>query len=163
MDGCRSTSTSAAVRARAEARLDRFGCWIGERDRSGFSLLEVLVAAFLLMVVFFGLAHIYTRGRVQMDHEEDRRRATAVLQARLDGIRRDYTFSTLPSLNGAENDTTYDVDDWPYTVHHVVTMDTPEIGAATVELTVTWAIPNDPQGDTRSLTATTILGRVLLP
>jgi prepilin-type N-terminal cleavage/methylation domain-containing protein len=147
------------VRAGDEMIRGHYRRWIEKQGQSGFSLLEVMVAAFLLLVVFFGLAHIYTRGRVQMNHEEDRRRATAVLQARLDGIRRDYSFATLASLNGATNDTTYNVDGWNYTVHHVVSMGVPEPQAATVELTLTWAIPNDPQGDTRSMSTTTILGR----
>jgi Tfp pilus assembly protein PilV len=128
-------------------------------DRRGFSLLETLVAAFLLIFVFFGLAQIYYRGRVQLGFEEDRRKATAVAQARLDGIRRDFAYDDLPALAGT--DTTYTVDNRTYTVSHAVAAETPEPKATTITLTVTWQAIVRGNPIDRTLVVTTILGRGL--
>ena len=38
---------------------------------AGFTLLEVLVAAVILVLVFFGIAQVYARGRGQVDFEEE--------------------------------------------------------------------------------------------
>jgi prepilin-type N-terminal cleavage/methylation domain-containing protein len=124
---------------------------------SGFTLIEVLVAAVLLLIVFFGLAQVYTRGRRQVDLEEDRRRATAVAQARLDGIRRDFRYETLPGLDGT--DTTFVVDKTSFVVSHDVTPATPEPQATTVAVTVTWNAIVGGANVPRSLTATTLLAR----
>jgi hypothetical protein len=126
---------------------------------AGFSVVETLIAAVLLLIVFFMMAQAYTRGRVLLDHEEDRRRATAVLQARLDGIRRDFTYDNLGSLAGS--DTTYVVDDLAYTVSHQVLVGTPEVHATTLTLTVTWNAVVDGTNVPRSHSCVTILARGL--
>jgi prepilin-type N-terminal cleavage/methylation domain-containing protein len=126
-------------------------------DQRGFSLLEVLVASFLLIIVFFGLAQLHARGRRQIDYEEDRRKATGVLQSRLDGIRRDYTFDTLPSLNGTI--LSLAVDSRPYTIAHVVTPDD-SLQMDTVRLAVTWqARTSGGATVNRTMTASTLLAR----
>ncbi|MFO7653334.1 MAG: hypothetical protein R6X25_05860 [Candidatus Krumholzibacteriia bacterium] len=127
-------------------------------SRDGFSLLEVIIAASLLLVVFFGLTQVYTRGRTQVDFEEERRKATAVLQSHIDAIRRDYSYDTLVSVP----DTTYVVDGRTYEIAHNITLDTPDPHAATLELTVTWT-SRKLSGVTfdRQMTTTTILGRAL--
>lgn len=124
---------------------------------AGFTLLEVLVAAVILVLVFFGLAQVYARGRGQVDFEEDRRRATGIVQARLDGIRRDYRYDTLPGLQGV--DTTYVVDSRSYRVSHEIAAGVPEGQATTVALTVTWNASVGGSDVPRSLSATTVLGR----
>jgi Tfp pilus assembly protein PilV len=123
----------------------------------GFSLLEVMVAALLLLIVFFGLAQLYTRGRTQMGYEEDRRKATAVAQARLDGIRRDYGYDALAALNGTT--TSYTVDGRNFSVLHAVTTDSPEPQSTSITLTVSWAAKTYSGTVTRSLNTTTILAR----
>jgi Tfp pilus assembly protein PilV len=128
------------------------------RGEAGFSLLEVFVAAFLLIIVFFGLAQTYMRGRVQIGYEEDRRKATAVAQWRLDGIRRDFAFDDLASLDGTT--LTTQVDNRNYTIVHAITSG-PESHAMTVELTITWQADVGGSDVSRSLVATTILGRGL--
>ena len=130
----------------------------GRRIRAaGFTLLEVLVAAVILVLVFFGLAQVYARGRGQVDFEEDRRRATGIVQARLDGIRRDYRYDTLPNLHDV--DTTYVVDGRSYVVSHDIAAGFPEGQATTIALTVTWNAKVAGSNVPRSLGATTVLGR----
>ncbi len=55
---------------------------------SGFSLIEVMVAAILVIIVMYGLMQFFVRGRIQVDYEEDRRKATAVAQERIEQLRR---------------------------------------------------------------------------
>lgn len=124
---------------------------------AGFTLIEVLVASVLLLLVFFGLAQVTMRGRGQVDLEEDRRRATAVLQARLDGLRSDYRYDTLPGLDGT--DTTFAVGNGSFRVSHDVTPGTPEGQATTIALTVTWNARINGALVARSVSATTMLGR----
>lgn len=127
--------------------------------QGGFSLLEVMIAAFLLIIVFFGLAQIYTRSRTQLDYEEDRRKATAVAQARLDGLRRDYRFDLLPALDGT--DTTIVADRRDYTISHHIFPHMPDSHATTCSLTVTWTANVGGTPVDRTLEATTILARAM--
>jgi len=120
-------------------------------------MIEILIAAFLIIIVFFGLTQYYTRGRTHLNYEEDRRKATAVAEDRIDGIRRDYRYDDLPGLDGS--DTTYVVDDRSYTVSHVVTPNDPEDQATTLDLTVAWTAKVGGSDVSRSLNVTTILGR----
>jgi hypothetical protein len=118
-----------------------------------------MIAAVLLLIVFFGLTQIYMRSRTQIDYEEDRRKATAVAQARLDGIRRDYRFDDLLSLHGV--DTTMVADQRTYTVRCSVRADDPDLHATTIKVLVTWqAMVNGSPVD-RTHETTTILGRGL--
>lgn len=126
-------------------------------DSSGLTLLEVLVAAFLLLIVMFGLMQFYVRGRTQLDYEEDRRKATAVAQARLDVLRRGFTYDLLPPLNGTTVTTTS--DGRTYTIQHAVTVAAPEPQATTVTLTVSWNARVGASTVQRSLVTTTILAR----
>ncbi len=127
--------------------------------QAGFSLLEVMIAAVLLLIVFSGLAQYVYRGRTQIGYEEDRRRATAIAEARLEGLRRDYRFDRLPALNGT--DTTYVSDGRQYLVSHEVATGVPEPQAATISLTVTWNASVSGARVARRLVATTILARSL--
>jgi Tfp pilus assembly protein PilV len=123
----------------------------------GFTFIELLVASFLLLLVFYGLAAVYAKGRRQVDYEEDRRKATAVAQARLDGLRRDYRFDNLLSVDGV--DTTYVVDNRSFFVSHSITDTTPEPQAKTVEVTVTWMAQVAGAGVARSVVTETVFGR----
>jgi prepilin-type N-terminal cleavage/methylation domain-containing protein len=126
-------------------------------DSRGFTLLETMIAAVLLLVVFFALAQTYTRGRTQVDYEEDRRVATEVAQMRLDGLRRDYRYDDLPALAGS--DTTYVVGRRRYTVSHEVTPGSPEDQATTITITVSWVARVGGTDVSRTFSATTVLGR----
>ncbi|MFB3909583.1 MAG: hypothetical protein ACE15D_14410 [Candidatus Eisenbacteria bacterium] len=118
-----------------------------------------MIAAMLLILVFFGLTAAFTRGRTQIDYEEDRRKATAVAQARLDRIRRDYHFETLPILDNT--DTTIVSDNRTYTVHHVVgrLADPDSLQADTIRITVQWNARVGDHDVVRQHETTTMLGR----
>lgn len=126
-------------------------------DQRGLTLLEVLIAAILLIIIFFGLAQYYTRGRKHLGYEEDRRKATAVAQDRIDGIRRDYSYDGLMSLDGT--DTTYVVDQRTYIVSHEVLPNTPEDQSTTLHLTIEWDVRVSGSVFRRAHDVTTILGR----
>ncbi len=115
----------------------------------------MLVAAFLLLVVFSGIAQVVLRGRIQIDYEEDRRKATAIAQARLDDIRRDYRYESLPSLA----DTNYVVDGRAFTVSHDVEPGTPEAHATSLRLIVRWTAYADGRAVTRGDTTMMIFAR----
>jgi type II secretory pathway pseudopilin PulG len=127
----------------------------------GFSLLEVLIAASLLIIVFYGITQYYIRGRTQIDYEENRRKATAVAQNRLDGIRRDYTYDTLPALNGTTAN--FVVENKTYQVTHTIATDmaflAAQTNATTITLTVRWPEKVGASTVTRSLTTATVLAR----
>lgn len=96
-----------------------------------------MVASLLLLIVLFGLAQFYTRGRTQVDYEEYRRKATAVSQTRMDALRRDFRYEDLPALD--ETDTTYVVDGRNYRVLHDVRSPIPPGSQSTeVILNVIW-------------------------
>jgi hypothetical protein len=98
-----------------------------------------MVASLLLLVVLFGLAQFYTRGRTQVDFEEYRRKATAVAQTRMDALRRDFRYDDLPGLDGS--DTTYVVDGKSYLVTHEVRSPVPPGSQSTeVILNVIWTL-----------------------
>ncbi len=135
-------------------------------------MIEVLVASILLIVVMYGLAQYFTRGRTQVDYEEDRRKATAVAQDRLEQARRwsfDYIQSRAAGNGSSANDTTYAVDGRSYTVSLWVTeADTVAAGnpvndfLTRVRATVKWTFPvdyNQSNLATRTLDATTLIGR----
>jgi prepilin-type N-terminal cleavage/methylation domain-containing protein len=130
-----------------------------KRSEEGFTLLEVMVAASLLLVVFYGVTQFYVRGRTQLDFEEHRRKASAVAQARLDGIRRDRRYDQLAALNNTGTDTTYVLENKNYAVHHQVVVGTPEPQATTVTVTVTWTARVAGANVNRTLVASTILAR----
>jgi prepilin-type N-terminal cleavage/methylation domain-containing protein len=136
---------------------DRSGARRPRRLDEGFSLVEVMVAAVLLLIVFYGISQYYVRGRTQLDFEENRRKATAIGEARLDGIRRDFRYDDLTTLNG--RDTTYVLENKNFRVSHTVTVDTPEAQATTVTITVNWTERVAGNNVARSLQATTILAR----
>ena len=126
--------------------------------RGGFSIVEVVIAVLLLSLVFMGLSQTYSRGRRQINYEEDRRKATAITQGHFDGIRRDLTYEDLPSLDGTA--TTYVVDDRTFTITHAVTTATPEPLATTIDVSTAW-IAQLPGGGTttRTIVSTTIFAR----
>ena len=129
------------------------------KGRRGITLVEVMIAAFLLLVTFLGLATTYSRGRVQIDLEEDRRKATCVAQARFDGIRRDLVYEDLADLDSTVS--TFVVDGINYQVSHSVASATPESLATTIVLTVNWNAIIDGNPVPRAVVSTTILARSL--
>ena len=128
-------------------------------DQRGFTFLEVLIAAFLLVIVMFGLMQYYVQGRKHMDFEESRRKATAVMQERLDQLRR-RPYDSLPAYDGT--DTTITVDGRTFTLSHRVVPDFPGPNATTLRVAARWTemVNYDPSNTfTRSDTMTTMVGR----
>jgi type II secretory pathway pseudopilin PulG len=153
--GARVAGRSSAVGG--IRKRDRCGAEKSRRLDEGFSLVEVMVASFLLLIVFYGISQYYVRGRTQIDYEENRRKATALAEARLDGIRRDYRYDDLTSLSG--QDTIYVVENKSFVVSHTVTVDAPEAQATTVGIVVTWTETVAGNSVPRTVQATTILAR----
>ncbi len=127
--------------------------------RGGFTLLETMIAAILLLIMFFALAQIHARGRAQMALDEHRRKATAELQATLEGLRRDYDYDSLGALDGDR--AAVRVDGMDFTVATDVSVGTPEAQATTVVVTVSWHETIGGNDIVRDVSATTILARGL--
>lgn len=127
--------------------------------REGFTILETMIAAIILLLLFFGLARVYAGGRVQVRLEDHRRQASAVLQAHLETLRRDTTYDSLPGLDGDQAD--YTVDGVTYTVENDITAGVPEAQATTIAVEVSWPEPIGDASITRTLSCTTILARGL--
>lgn len=128
-------------------------------DRAGFTLLEVMIAAILLLIMFFGLARVHGAARKQIVMEDRRRTATTVLESHVEAIRRDTSYNGLPGLH---NQTTqYVVDGVTYTARNTITEATPEAQATTVLVAVSWPEMINTTSLTRSVSCTTILARGL--
>lgn len=123
----------------------------------GFTLIEVMVAAVVLLLVYFGAAQYAARSRTQMDLDESRRVANSIARARLESLRREESFDTLATLAG--RDTTYVVGTRTYTVTHAVQAGVPETFASTVTVTVGWNKLIGGNTVPRTLTLTSIFGR----
>lgn len=137
----------------------------GAAGDRGMTLIEVMIAALLLVIVLFWLTQYYVQGRKHLDYEEQRRKATALAQARLDEARTwsyDYLLSLADSVAA---ETTRVVDGRPYTVGLRVEPG-PNPYTSRVEAVVTWeAARNYEAGNafTRSDTTTTLIARSLKP
>jgi len=123
----------------------------------GFTLIEVMVAAVVLLLVYFGAAQYAARSRTQMDLDESRRVASSIARARLESLRREESFDTLATLAG--RDTTYIVGTRNYAVTHAVQAGVPETFASTVTVTVGWNKLIGGNTVPRTLTLTSIFGR----
>jgi prepilin-type N-terminal cleavage/methylation domain-containing protein len=140
-----------------------------QAGQSGFSLIEVLVASVIVILVMYGLMQFFVRGRVQVDYEEDRRKATAVAQDWTEAIRRwDFSYLiTRQDDNGtAANDTTYTVDGKTYDASLTVNYDdTVDENLATIIVDVSWTFQknyNPANLANRTVTVTTLMGRTRL-
>lgn len=133
------------------------------RDERGVSMIEVLIAAVILVIVMFWLTTYYVEGRKHLDYEEHRRKATALGQARLDQART-WPYDVLLGIaNSTSSDTTMTVDGRDYMVKLVVSPG-PNPHCSTVKAVVQWdaTLSYDSRNSfVRSDTTTTIIGRSL--
>jgi len=139
---------------RREARVGRL------RNQHGtLTLVEIMVAAVVLLLILWGASNYFSRGRHQVGEEEARRKATAAAQLRLDQLRA-YHYGALPAYNGT--DTTIVMGNETYKVAMAVTAASPNLNATTLVATVTWRmhVNANPVADTRTAQATTIVGRI---
>lgn len=133
---------------------DRF-----ERRAGGFTLIEVMVASFLLLIVFFGLSQFHTRGHRQIMGEDHWRKASGVARSRLERVRRFHRYDDLVNISAA--DTTYVLDGLNYVVSHAVATATPELQSSAITVTVTWNEVLEGGSVPRSLSCSTIISRSL--
>ncbi len=129
------------------------------RCQNGVTLVEVMVAAFILLIAFAGLTQIYTRGRTQIDLEENRRKATSVAQARIEAIRRTHDYDDLINLD--DRITSFVVDGQTFQISHNVTVDSPETHSTEIQITVSWTASLQGGDVSRSMSCSTIFGRSL--
>jgi Tfp pilus assembly protein PilV len=133
------------------------------RDQRGISLIEVLIAAVVLVIVMFWLTTYYVEGRKHLDYEEHRRKATALAQARLDQARTWSYDALLAGANSQASDTTMTVDGRDYTIKLMVSPG-PNPHSSTVKAVVEWeaTLSYDSRNPfVRTDTTTTIIGRSL--
>ena len=129
------------------------------RRSSGFTLVEVIVASFMLLIVFFGLAQFHARGHNQLVGEDHWRNASGVARSRLERVRRFNRYDDLVNISAA--DTTYVLNGLNYVVSHAVITGIPELQCSEITVTVTWS-ENMPSGAVdRSLACSTIISRSL--
>ena len=134
-------------------------------DERGLTILEVLIAAVLLIVVMFWLTQFYVQGRKHLDYEENRRKATAVAQAQLDNVREWPYDSVLSWVDSTSMDTTVVQGGIPYDVKMVFTAG-PNPHTTQVSAVVQWeaGVPYEPSNPfTRRDTTTTLIGRRVGP
>ena len=132
-------------------------------DQRGISLIEVLIAAVVLVIVMFWLTIYYVEGRKHLDYEEQRRKATALGQARLDQARTWSYDALIAGMGSSSADTTMTVDGRDYTVKLLVSSG-PNSHSSTVKAVVEWeaTLSYDARNPfVRSDTTTTIIGRSL--
>ena len=118
------------------------------------------MAAGLLIVVMYAVATTFWRGRVQIDLEEQRRKATAAAQLRVDELKA-MNYGLLPDEDGDVS--TLTVDGIDFTITLSVTPASPMAHTTTVVADVEWAMGVDPGAadDTRQIQVTTMIGRVV--
>ena len=104
----------------------------GPRGRAGVSLLEIVIASFLVGVVSLGMVEFFARGRGAFDQEERKRVATLLAQDALEKARgTDYALI-------APSSQTRTIANVAYTIAVTVQSDSPEVNIKTVRSVVTW-------------------------
>jgi Tfp pilus assembly protein PilV len=140
------------------ARLPRIRRPLGQR---GLTLLETMIAALILLFVLLAMVSGYSMGRINLDREEVKRRATGLAQDRLEEIKA----RAMGSAGGFTRwvvksaiDTTYNLDGNVFTLTSTVSPNVDIDLSRIVAVDVGWTI-NKPGGGTaaRSIRATTVI------
>ena len=88
------------------------------RTEAGFSILETIIAAFILVILATAIVTAGLKSRTHIDYEEVRRRAIAIGQERFEKIRAEFKYEEIvpvPILPGARGiDTTITLDGATY-------------------------------------------------
>lgn len=120
------------------------------RDTRGVTLLEVVIASFLVAVVTLGMAEFFARGRGAFDQEERKRVATLLAQEALESA----VATPYDLIAGSASGRT--IANVSYTIAVTVQNNAPEPNMKTVRSAVTWqARP----GVTRSVSLLTMVYR----
>lgn len=126
----------------------------------GFSLLETLVAAFILVVLGTTIVTTGLKSRTQIDYEEVRRRAIAIAQERLEKVRASFDYD---DITKAEIDTVIALDGTTFTlrsgVRNGVAADSTIDDAKSVVDTVSWVATGGGNTVTRRVVMNTIVFR----
>jgi type II secretory pathway pseudopilin PulG len=125
---------------------------------AGFSLVETLVAAFILIVLGTAIVTTGLKSRTQIDYEEVRRRALGIAQERLETIRASFDFG---DVTKAKIDTTITLDGTTFTLRSGVQVGVPTDDAKTVADTVSWSATGGGKTITRRVVLHTIVFRGL--
>ena len=103
------------------------------RCARGTSLVEIIIASFLVGVVSLGMVEFFARGRGAFDQEERKRVATLLAQDALEKTR-----ATDYALIATLSPSTRTIANVTYTIDVTVQTDVPDIDIKTISSTVTW-------------------------
>ena len=149
------------------ARLPRLR-WRPVSNQRGVSLLEVLIAALILLFVLLSMVSGYMLGRVNLDREEVKRRAIGLAQDRLETVRA-RSVASLAAWDlviKARIDTTYALDGTNFTLTSTV-VDSPEAPKKPVRKTVSvdvgWTVYKKSGTAARSIHASTVMFKDISP
>jgi Tfp pilus assembly protein PilV len=111
--------------------------WYSELlGQSGASLVEIVVATFILSIVAIGMAEFFAGGRLAFDQEEHKRVATLLAQEALERT------TALPYVNIASWSETRTIDHVDYSIAVTAIENLPQPDIITLECDVTWdAVP----------------------
>jgi type II secretory pathway pseudopilin PulG len=104
--------------------------WGGRSPESGFSLIELTIAAFILLVLAASIVAAGLGSRRQLDYEEVRRRALSIGQERFETLRARFAFDDIVK---AQVDTTITFDGTVFTLRSNVTEGTDPAGPDTLD------------------------------
>lgn len=132
--------------------------WIGGgrvRSERGLTLLETLIAAFILLFVMLTMITSYTLGRINIDREEVKRKAVGLAQDRLEQVKARFPWT---DLTAAKIDTSYTVDGTTFNLRSTLT-DSASV-RKNVLVTVSWTTRrSNGTSLTRSVQASTTIAR----
>jgi hypothetical protein len=143
------------------------------KPQAGLTLLETLIAAFILLFMLLSMVSAYNFGRLNLDREEVKRKATALALDRLEQVKARYArerldqpqFAWEEGIEPAMIDTTYVVDGTTFILTSVITCPLAPCDDGTlknVEVTVSWtAKKNNNTAVTRTVAASTSIARVI--
>lgn len=115
---------------------------------AGSSILEVMIAAFLVGVISLMMVEFFARGRYSIDQEERKRTATLLAQ---DALEQATASNYALVANWNEQRTVANVQ---YTIAVTVEEDEPDPGMKSVQSSVTWQAAG---GTARNVTLNTIV------
>jgi len=147
--------------------------WHPVSNQRGLTLLEVMIAALILLFVLLSMVSGYMLGRVNLDREEVKRRAIGLAQDRLETVRA-RSVASLAAWDlviKARIDTTYTLDGTTFTLTSTV-VDSPEKRTTppisnpvrkTVSVDVGWTVFKKSGTAARSIRATTVMFKDISP
>jgi len=122
------------------------------KNMKGFTLLEVMISLVILAIGLLGLASLQVMAIKGNSFGQQMTVASTMAQNQLEQLRR----STL--ANGTFNDSVTDQNGITYARSWTITLDSPQAGANTVVITITWSGPTGQGGEaTRSINMRTII------